>query len=61
MSQIDRFDRQHILTLNDIAASHRKLMEVAASREAAGVYRAWLNLALHDLDRAVDQALRRAA
>jgi hypothetical protein len=59
--RIDRFDRQYILMLNDIAASQRKLMEVSATREAAGVYRALLNVSLFDLDRAVAVALRRTA
>lgn len=61
MARIDGPDRQHVLYLNNMAARQRRLFETVSSEEARGVYRALLNLTLHDLDRAVDAAIRRAA
>jgi hypothetical protein len=59
--QIDRFDRQFILTLNNIAAGTRRQFEAAKSDEARGVFRSLLNLSWHDVERAVAVAQRRVA
>lgn len=60
MATIDRRDRRYILSLNDQAASFRKLAEVTVP-PVRDIYLVGLGKWLAYLDNAIDAAERRAA